>query len=666
MKKFIPILLAFTLIVMTAGEVLGGKFELSDIMEYKGLPSYIEPDALKLAVATGELPPVRQRLPKNPRVWKAKFMSDGLGVYGGIWRDFSAVPTEGWNWAAGQTQGWFGINQIIQEPLIRTGYMWLLKEPEPVPNLATSWEWSEDGKTLTMHLIEGAKWSDGVPFTADDVLFTYYDCILDPHVPSWQSASTWTMDGEVTKLEKIDDYTIRFHFGIPFPIYIFNYMDYLDFSVAPKHVLQKFHPKYNPDATYESFIRCLPPEDLPPVVLGPWVPVKYEPERILVMRRNPYYWQVDEAGKQLPYLDEIIFEKGRSGVTRTLNMIGGTCDHTNLETPGVFSFVLEQAQKPDSHFRVGFGPYNTDFHLNLNFALHKGVKTNRDKAMRKLFRNLKFRQALSYAIDRKGIAMATMPGPLVAPHPGGFVDGCMYYDPDAVVSYPYDPEKSKALLAELGFKDTDGDGIVNWPEGTLLAGQNLTIVVVIHEDQTACVHAGEALVPLLREVGIKLNLKVVKSPVGNAMEDAAEFEAHLTRGESEVLVPFAVLTALGPITTETPEWHQAGPGGERELLPFEVRIRDLLNQLRTETSASRRKEMFSEIQHLWTKNLYTIGIYKMRQGWGIAKRFKNIPENCPVRVYQYFWTNVIPQQVWVPKELQLPQQFPDLIPTYKK
>lgn len=666
MKKFVSILIAFALVATTTGVVFAGKFQLSDIMEYKALPSYVEPDALKLAVAKGELPPIEQRLPKNPCVIKSKFMSDGLGVYGGVWRYFSACPTEGWNWAAGRIGGWFGIDRIIQESLVRVGYMWLLKNPNPVPNLATSWEWSKDGKTLTMHLIEGAKWSDGAPFTADDVLFTYYDCIVDSHIPSFQSAGVWTMDGKLTEIEKVGDYTIKWHFNTPFPVYILNYMGVIDFSIAPEHILAKHHPKYNLDATYESFIRCLPPEDLPPVVLGQFVPVKYEPERILLMRRNPYYWKVDETGKQLPYLNEAYWEKGKSGITRDLNLIGGTCDQTNLETPGIISFVLEQARKPGSYFRVGFGDYNTGFPLNVNFSLHKGVKTDRDLEMRKLFRDLKFRKALSYAIDRKGICMATMPGPYLAPHPGGFVDAFGYYDPDATVSYPYDPEKSKALLSEMGFRDTDGDGIVNWPENSKLAGENLTIVTIIPEDQTASVDVGEALVPLFRDIGVRLMLKVLKSVTLSAKVNAGEYESEITRDDSLVQIPDILLHALGPVTDTTPVWHQAGPNGERDLLPFEIRIRDLSTQLKTETSIAKIREMFSEIQHLWTENIYRIGTYKMRAGWGVSKRIKNIPENCPPKLYEYFETNCLPFQAWVPKEEQLPEQFPDLIPTYRK
>jgi peptide/nickel transport system substrate-binding protein len=141
---------------------------------YKALDSYSQPEWMDALVASGQLPPVEERLPKEPQVFLASGMSTGLGEYGGIWRDFSACPTEGWNLGAGQTQGWFGINIIYQEALLKSGPIFMRNDAvEPFPNLAKSREWSDDGTELTMELIEGAKWSDGEPFDVSDVMFTW-------------------------------------------------------------------------------------------------------------------------------------------------------------------------------------------------------------------------------------------------------------------------------------------------------------------------------------------------------------------------------------------------------------------------------------------------------------------------------------------------------------
>ncbi len=127
---------------------------------------------------------------------------------------------------------------------------------------------------------------DGHPFTAEDVLSLYYDCILDPNVPSWQGAGTWTLGGKVAELEKHYDYIIKWHFAEAFPVYLLGIWICLT-SVAPaRHVLKPYHPKYNPEKNLRRIHQCLPPNDLPPVVLGAWVPVYLKEDEALIMKRN--------------------------------------------------------------------------------------------------------------------------------------------------------------------------------------------------------------------------------------------------------------------------------------------------------------------------------------------------------------------------------------------
>ncbi|MBA7616626.1 Periplasmic alpha-galactoside-binding protein [subsurface metagenome] len=286
--------------------------------------------------------------------------------------------------------------------------------------------------------------------------------------------------------------------------------------------------------------------------------------------------------------------------------------------------------------------------------------------MRELFRDLRFRKALSYAINREGITNSIFPGPLIAPYEGSLVDSSVYYDPDAIVFYAYDLEKSKGLFAELGFKDIDGDGIMEWSTGTPLAGQDLTLVIHIIEDETAAVNLGEALVPYLREAGIKAVLKVIKTTTFDALSDSGELEIPIRRDNNLCLTPLTRLTDLGPVTEINPWWHQAGPGGKRDLFPFEARLRDLINSLKTERSGSKVRETFSEIQHLWTENVYTIGLYKMQVGNAIAKRLRNVPPGTPPYMYEWFDVAQCAWQLWVPKEEQKPEILPGVIPTYEE
>ena len=640
------------------------KYDLDEIITYKALPEYHQPEWMDALVANGTLPPVEERLPKEPQVFLESGMSDEPGVYGGLWRDFCACPTEGWNLGAGQTQGWFGINYIFQESLVKSGPMFMRGDKsEPLPNLAKSWEWSDDGLELTMHLIEGAKWSDGHPFTSEDVMFTWEDLILDDNVNSWTSRTTWQIEGEDVELEAIDDYTIKWTFPKPFPVQMLFNMDFLDFSVSPAHVLKPHHPRYNADADYVSFENALPPDDLPAVGMGPWMPVYYETDVFMVMRRNPYFWKVDEKGNQLPYLDEVTFEKGATGLGRTLGTLAGSCDHTNLENPSAFVEATKRMADPDAHFYIEWGPEMLSFPLYLNLSANLGVKDERDAALRELLRDFRFRRAVSQAIDRQGVSQAIIRGPFLRPFPGGLFPGSPYFDRESVVYYPYHPDTSRALLAELGFEDTDGNGILNWTSGPL-AGEDLVILVMSQEDQAAAGQVAEALVAVLADVGIQLNHRPLKASVFYDKEESGEWEMSVVRTGSEFAVPFTKADDIAPVTKQSPDWHREG-AEPRELLPFEEDLVRIIEEFRREADFEKRKELMYEYNQIFTENIYIVGTVIGRYGLALAKRFKNVPIGTPPFFYQWTWGNVQPEQVWVAPEEQLEQTMPNTIPIYE-
>ncbi|MEZ4736594.1 MAG: ABC transporter substrate-binding protein [Caldilineaceae bacterium] len=169
---------------------------IDQIVTYKALPEYHEPEWVTALVEEGKLPPVAERLPKEPQVILTSGMPDGIGVYGDSWRDFSACPTAGWN--NGVSAGWLGIESMSHSD----GALWCRQTALPCrprhsapPTVGQEREWSEDGKQLTRTLIEGAKWPDGEPFTADDVMFTWEDVILTPmSIASQDRCQTW--DGQ--------------------------------------------------------------------------------------------------------------------------------------------------------------------------------------------------------------------------------------------------------------------------------------------------------------------------------------------------------------------------------------------------------------------------------------------------------------------------------------
>ncbi len=254
---------------------------ISEIVTYKALDSYTEPAWITELVNAGKLPPVAERLPKEPQVVLTSGMPTGIGTYGDVWRDFSACPTAGWNHGAGVTAGWFGIESMSfnDQALVQTGPLFRADQDiDPFPGLAKSWEWSADGKELTMNLIEGAKWSDGEPFNADDVIFTWEDYILDPNVNSWVQAGAWTWpDGSVAKLEKVDDYTIKWTFPVEKPVEKFYQMDELISTSCLPTSSSRSIPSTTPTWTTRNSRTRSPRIKLPKSRWGPGSPPNTRP-----------------------------------------------------------------------------------------------------------------------------------------------------------------------------------------------------------------------------------------------------------------------------------------------------------------------------------------------------------------------------------------------------
>ena len=181
---------------------------------------------------------------------------------------------------------------------------------------------------------------------------------------------------------------------------------------------------------------------------------------------------------------------------------------------------------------------------------------------------------------------------MTQPWYGGYPSASPYYDPNLVKTFEYSPDQAKTLLSDLGFQDTDGNGLLNWPEGTPVAGQDLLIELLAGEDVQAAVEAGQALVPLFRNVGIDLRFRVLPSPTVTNLVNTSDFDMVVTR--QDVPTPDVRPGLYGPASADEPTWHQAGPEG-RTLLPFEKEMATLIEESRFTTDPARRTEIFHEI-----------------------------------------------------------------------
>ncbi|AID27969.1 peptide/nickel transport system substrate-binding protein [Mesorhizobium sp. USDA 4775] len=633
------------------------------ILEFKALPEYHEPDwVTEKYVKTGKLPPVKDRLPKEPLVFKTANMPNGIGVYGDTMRHVIGGRPEGWNYGAGQTQGWGGIDIGLSECLTRTAPLFQVeaKDTEPLPNLAKSWDWSKDGHKLTMHLIEGAKWSDGVAFNADDVMFYWDDEVVDPNVSPLNGATPETF-GVGTTLKKIDDYTVEWTFKDAFPKQYLYAMAYGTFCPGPAHILKPQHPKYSKN-TYDQFKNAFPPEYMNMPVMGAWVPVEYRPDDIIVMRRNPYYWKVDEKGNQLPYLNELQY-KLSTWADRDVQAVAGSGDFSNLEQPENFVASLKRAAEANAPARLAFGPRLIGYNLRMNFSANGwGNPDERSQAVRELNRNEDFRKAITMALDRKALGDSLVKGPFTAIYPGGFSSGTSFYDRKSTVYYPFDLAGAKAELAKAGLKDTDGDGFVNFPAGTA-GGKNVEIVMLVNNDYGTDKSLAEGVVAQMEKLGLRVVLNGLNGTQRDASQYSGRFDWLIRRNDQELTSVVQNTEQLAPVGPKTSWNHRAPESGEVDLMPFEKDLVDIVNKFVASEDNDKRASLMKEFQKISTEHVYNVGLTEYPGALIVNKRFSNIPQGTPIFMFNWAEDSIVRERVFVAADKQAKYElFPQELP----
>lgn len=634
----------------------------SDILEFKSLDNYSEPAFVSEFVKAGKLPPVKERLPKEPMVYKTANMPDGVGTYGDVMRHVIGGRPEGWNYIAGQSQGWGGIDIGLYECLTRTAPLFQVAPDDliPLPNLAKGWDWSDDGYQLTMHLVEGAKWSDGDPFDAEDVMFYWDDHIMNKEISPLNGATQSTF-GEGTTLEKIDDYTVKFTFKTVKPEQALFQMSYGNFCPGPSHIMKPHHPDYGGES-YEAYQNAFPADFMGFPVMGAWVPVEYRPDDVIVLRRNPYYWKVDETGQQLPYMNELHYRLSTWG-DRDIQAVAGTGDFSNLEQPENFVESLKKAADPDSPARLEFGPRIIGYTLYTNFSANGwGEPDERASAIRDLNRKQVFRQAISHALDRQRLGNSLVKGPFTAIYPGGLHSGTTFYDADSTTYFPYDLEMTKSLLAEAGLIDTDGNGIVNHPKD-VLAGADLQVVLLANSSYQTDKNLAEGIVAMMEDAGIGVSLNLLDSNNSDSAKNAGKFDWNIVRNGSELITAIQATQSLAPTGPKAASHHFANDAGELDLMEFESEMVAIVNKFTDSRDGAERVQLMKNYQKVYTENLYGIGLTQFPGALIVNKRFSNIPKGTPINMFNWAEDSIMRERVFVASDAQQDYELhPDSLP----
>ena len=463
------------------------------------------------------------------------------------------------------------------------------------PGLAERWTVEPDQKTWTFFLRKGVRWSDGKPLTADDVIFTYNDVVYNTNIVNVK-VDYIRLDGKNFEVSKIDDHTIR----VVTPGVYAPFLEFFAFEVRilPKHILAKiagkgFESAYGVDT---------PPEQL--IGSGPYRLKQHKSGQFSLFERNPYYWQVDSKGQRLPYFDNVIMMVVPDQNTMSLRFLNGEADLQEFVRPEEYDrFKQAEAGGRFKLLELGVTPQIDLILFNQNTGTNSSTgRPCVNPTKLKWFRNTKFRQAVSFAIDRPSIAQSTLGG-RGEPNYAFITRANTKWANTNIAQYPYNPARAKQLLAEIGIMDRNNDGLLEDAEGNVIEFEMNTNAGNSRREKGAIIVQDD-----LKKLGMRVNFRPLDfNNIIHRLDSSFEFESVFLGLSSESVDPAESLNVL----RSSGFVHQWFPRQKSPSTEWEARIDQLMDaNLKTFEYAERRKT-FDEVQTILTEQMpmiYTVAM----------------------------------------------------------
>jgi len=474
-----------------------------------------------------------------------------------------------------------------------------LKTMKVKPNLAESWEVKEGGRVWIFHLRKDVRWSDGKPFTADDVVFTFNEVYLNDKIPT-TARDIFTIKGKKIKVKKIDDYTVEFILPEPFA----PFLNSLGIEILPKHKLEK----YVKNGTFSTAWNVnTDPKEI--VGTGAYKIKEYVKGQRVVYRANPYYYEKDEKGNRLPYIKEKVGVIIPDPDTALLKFVNGEIDYIGVRAQDLL-FLASQKKKDFVIYDLGATPSTTFLVFNQN----PNAKIPKYKV--KWFRNRTFRIAISHAIDREGIVKLVYNGlarPLYTPITPA---NRPYYDENYYPKFEFNLKKAKELLESIGFKDRDGDGILEDPEG-----HDLEFTLITNAGNKEREMMGAIIKEDLRKIGVKVHFQPIdfNTLVSKLTTPPYEWEA----------VIIGLTGSLDPHFGRN-VWHSSGslhmwyPRQKKPSTEWEKKIDELIDRGATELNFERRVQIYKEMFRIITEEQPMIFIAAPKSMVAVKKYLRNV------------------------------------------
>jgi peptide/nickel transport system substrate-binding protein len=620
---------------------------------------YNESPMLAELVAQGELPPVDERLPVNPAVITP---FNEVGQYGGAMRVGFVGSNPGWG-GLWYIAGWDNL------------VSWAPDFSGVVPNIAESWEVSDDVREYTFHLREGIKWSDGAPFTADDIMFYIEDVLFNEEISANGPIADWLpREGNTEfRAEKIDDYTVKFIFANPQGTFLYNIATWSGRHITwfPKHYLMQFHASYNTtnldelvaaEDGVEDWVGLFnkkasgPTDDinnyfnnLERPLLYPWVPTSILGGGTQMnMVRNPYYWKVDTEGNQLPYIDEIIGISYQDNESRTLAMINGDLDY--VKDPGDDSYRILYFDAADEGAPIAFSDTISDgasthsIHFNRTYG---------DPVLADIFADKNFRIGMSHAINRPEIIEIVLFGQGTPSQVAPLESSPLYNERLATQYLEYDLDLANEHL-DLVVPDRDADGFRLRPDGN-----RLSIILSVSNDLsygTNWVQLAELLAGYWEDVGVEVTVNSMANEAFIERREQNDLQATIYTGEGgagltaildpRYYVPFEYFGMYGL------GWHnaffQVADSVQVEPPQEMLDIRAQFEQVLSSPTQEEQIEKMKEVLEIAADQFWVLGIARPATGFQVYhQRLGNQPAEWIIGWIEGVQKLTLPEQWYI-------------------
>ncbi len=586
---------------------------------------FAETEFFAARVASGEMPEMADRLPRNPRVVNLAAMGREPGKSGGTirtliggQRDVRHMPVNGYARLVG-----YDMRFALQ------------------PDVLAAYEVEED-RIYTFHLRDGHRWSDGSPFTAEDFRFFWEDIALNPEIYSEGPPTDYLVDGKAPVVEIVDPLTVRISWEKPSPEFLPNLARPVGLRLmVPSAYLKPFHPKYG-DADkiaaaisankvddwvslYQKLSRSNRPEnpDLP--TLEPWRPRTSPPAEQFVFERNPYFHRVDENGVQLPYIDRFVLNVSSFDIISAKTATGESdlqflgldfADFTLLKQAEAIHPVTVSLWKRTQGSRVSLFP-------NLNC---------KDPGWNAVMRDVRVRRAMSLAMDRSEINSALFYG-LATESADTLLPESPLFKPEYAAAYAnYDPEAANRLLDEAGLDKRNAVGLRLLPDG-----RPANIIVESAGESTLETDVLELIRGQFRKIGLAIFPRSSERDLFRSRAVGGEIVMSVFSGlDNGVATADMSPAQLAPTLDDQLQWPlwgsyflSSGRQGTAPDLPEVQRLVDLFNQWRQSRSTEERTEIWTQMLEIHADQVFTIGtVNATMQPIVAANWLRNLPTDA--------------------------------------